>query len=152
MSHAQRYMELAALTGGRPLDSSYHAAFYLLSIDPDVCKAAQKCVTSDGIHFTKLKRATSSFDDTFRKLIDIAHSLFSWTSTCKVTPFDVSRLGYPYMELTCNAFYIASGLVEVVAAPEQDNIVLDDTQYRRTKQFHDNLESLIIGLPATDAG
>ena len=85
-------MGLAALTGNRPLDCSYHAAFYLLSQEPELFETARKCVTVDGIEFAKIKRLTKGFDETSRQIIDLAHNLFSWTSKCKVTPFDISRL------------------------------------------------------------
>lgn len=139
MSHAQRYKNLAALTGNRPLDCSYYAAFYLLSYDPEIYEAARKCVTVDGIGFAKAKRLTKEFDETSRQLIDIAHNLFSWTSKCKVTPFDISRLGYPYMELACTACYLAAGQMEVVMEPETDSLKLDDKEYRNTQRLHEQM-------------
>ena len=36
MNQAQRYKELAARTEGKILDSSYHAAFYLLSCEQGI--------------------------------------------------------------------------------------------------------------------
>lgn len=139
MSQAQRYTDLAALTGGRPLDPSYHAAFYLLSYDPEVYEAARKCVTVDGIEFAKIKRTTKGFDETSQQLIDIAHNLFSWSSKCKVTPFDISRLGYPYMELACHAVFIASGEVQVqiqTAENGMPELLLDASPYQRTQRIH----------------
>lgn len=146
MSQAQRYTNLAALTGNRPLDCSYHAAFYLLSYDPDIYEAAKKCVTVQGIEFAKVKRLTKGFDETSQQLIDIAHNLFSWTSKCKVTPFDISRLGYPYMELACTACYIAAGQMEVVIEPETDSVKLDDKAYRETQRIHENMARLYASM------
>lgn len=146
MSQAQRYTNLAALTGNRPLDCSYHAAFYLLSYDPDIYEAAKKCVTVQGIEFAKVKRLTKGFDETSQQLIDIAHNLFSWTSKCKVTPFDISRLGYPYMELACTACYIAAGQMAVVIEPETDSVKLDDKAYRETQQIHEKMARLYASM------
>lgn len=146
MSQAQRYTNLAALTGNRPLDCSYHAAFYLLSYDPEIYEAAKKCVTVQGIEFAKVKRLTKRFDGTSQQLIDIAHNLFSWTSKCKVTPFDISRLGYPYMELACTACYIAAGQMEVVIEPETDSVKLDDKAYRETQRIHENMARLYASM------
>ena len=151
MSHAQRYTELAALTGNRPLDCSYHAAFYLLSHDPEIYEAARKCVTADGIEFAKVKRLTKGFDETSQQIIDIAHNLLSWTSKCKVTPFDISRLGYPYMELACTACYIAAGQMEVVMEPETGNLTLDDQEYQKTQRLHERMERLYANMEITGA-
>lgn len=152
MTQADRYTQLAALTGRADcLDSSYHAAFYLLSYDPELSKIAARYVTHDGINFTGLKRASRGFDERTRQVIDVAHSLFSWTSKCSVTPFDISRMGYPYMELVCNAFYIAVGEVEVVIQKDQDRqakMALDASQYQQTKRVYrrfEQLQSAVIG-------
>lgn len=91
MTQAGRYAKLAALTGREDnFDSSYHAAFYLLSYDQNVYEIASRYVTHDGIGFAGLKRAARGFDERTREVIDIAHNLFSWDSKCGVTPFDIS--------------------------------------------------------------
>ena len=146
ITQANRYTKLAALTGRADcLDSSYHAAFYLLSYDPEVSEIAARYVTHDGINFSGLKRAARSFDERTRQVIDVAHSLFSWTSKCKTTPFDISRLGFPYMEQVCNAFYIAVGEVEVVIQKDRDGqakMELDTSQYQQTKRVYRQFEQL----------
>lgn len=144
MTQAERYVKLAALTGREDnLDSSYHAAFYLLSYDPEVYEIAARHVTHDGISFPGLKRAARSFDERTRQVIDVAHNLFSWTSKCSVSPFDISRMGFPYMELVCNACYIAVGEVQVVIQNGRDGratMTLDDSNYQRTKHTCMELE------------
>ncbi|QNK42213.1 hypothetical protein [Caproicibacter fermentans] len=144
MTQANRYTKLAALTGRADnLDSSYHAAFYLLSYDPEVCKIAARYIDHDGIRFTGLKRAARGFDERTCQVIDVAHNLFSWTSKCSVTPFDISRLGYPYMEQVCNAFYIAVGEVEVVIQKDRDGqakMKLDTSQYQQSKRVYQQFE------------
>ncbi|MBE6830875.1 MAG: hypothetical protein E7519_11780 [Ruminococcaceae bacterium] len=152
ITQADRYTQLTALTGrANCLDPSYHAAFYLLSYDPEVCKIAARYVDHDGIRFTGLKRATRGFDERTRQVVDVAQNLFSWTSKCSVTPFDISRLGYPYMELVCNAFYIAVGEAEVVIQKDQDGqvkMMLDTSQYQQSKRVYqqfEQLQSAIIG-------
>lgn len=144
MTHADRYAELAALTGRADnLESSYHAAFYLLSYDQDVYEVASRYITHDGIGFVALKRAAHGFDERTREVIDIAHNLFSWDSKCSVTPFDISRLGYPYLELACNAISIAADEVQPVMKREpsgQMKMVLNDTHYQQTKRIYRQLE------------
>jgi len=152
MSQAERYLKLAALTKRTDtIDSSYHAAFYLLSHDTELWKTACRYVTVDGIHFIGLKRAIRDFDERTRQVVDIAHSLFSWNSTCKATPFDISRLGYPYMELVCNTLYIAAGEVQVALAQEQDGkakMALDNSHYQNTKRVYRQFERLQSAMAA----
>ena len=144
MTHADRFTKLTALTKGSHNNDpfSYHAAFYLLSHDPDVCAAACRFISMDGISFTGLKRAVRDFDDRTRQVVDIAHSLFSWHSPCRVTPFQLSRLGYPYMELVCNACYIAAGEFRVVIEPGKAEITLDDRHYQESKRINRQLEQV----------
>lgn len=83
MTQADRYMKLAALTKRMDtLYSSYHAAFYLLSYDPELFETASQYITAEGINFISLKRAVRGFDERARQVVDIAHNLFSWSSKC----------------------------------------------------------------------
>ena len=53
MTQANRYKELAVLTKRVDnLDPAYHAAFYLLSYDPELYEIARRFVNVDGIGFT----------------------------------------------------------------------------------------------------
>lgn len=151
MSQAQRYTVLTALTGNRPLDCSYHATFYLLSYAPEIYETACKCVSVNGIDFAKIKWLAKGFDDTSQQLIDIAHNLFSWTSKCKVTPFDISRMGYPYMEMVCTACYIAAGQMEVAIEPGMDSLKLDDKEYQKTQGLHEKMEHFYNNMEITGA-
>lgn len=152
MTQADRYIKLAALTKRMDtIDSSYHAAFYLLSHDPELFETVCRYVTVDGIGFTGLKRATREFDERTRQVVDIAHSLFSWSSKCNATPFDISRLGYPYIELVCNSFYIAAGEVQVVLTQGQDGeakMALDGSHYQKTKRVYRQFEQLQSAMAA----
>jgi hypothetical protein len=145
MSQAKRYGTLCALTERNQLDSAYHAAFYLLSYDKELYEIACKFISHDGIAFSKLKRAVSGFDERSRFIVDIAHNLFSYNSPCKATPFEISRLGYPYMELVCNALYIAAGEVKVEIQSDEKNraqMSLDAGCYQQTQRIHRRLEQL----------
>lgn len=144
MTQADRFRKLAALTKGSHNNdrSSYHAAFYLLSHDPEVCAVACRYISPDGISFTGLKRAIRDFDERTRQVVDIAHSLFSWNSPCKTTPFDISRLGHPYMEMACNACYIATGEFRVVLEPEKAEINLDDRHYQESRRVYQQFEQM----------
>lgn len=146
MTQANRYKELAALTKRADnLDPAYHAAFYLLSYDPELYETARRFVNVDGISFTGMKRAARDFDERTRFVVDIAHNLFSYNSPCKATPFEISRRGYPYLELVCNSFYIATGEVKVVLEQGQDGqpgIKLDASHYQQSRRIQQQFEQL----------
>ena len=152
MTQADRYIKLAALTKRMDtIDSSYHAAFYLLSHDPELYETARRFVNVDGISFTGMKRAARDFDERTRFVVDIAHNLFSYNSACKATPFEISRLGYPYMELVCNAFYIAAGEVQIVLTQGKDGktkMALDNSNYQKTKRVYRQFEQLQSAMAA----
>ncbi|MDF1494572.1 hypothetical protein [Caproiciproducens sp. CPB-2] len=144
MTQADRFTKLAALTKGSHNNdpASYHAAFYLLSHDPELYATACRYISVDGINFIGMKRAIRDFDDRTRQVVDIAHNLFSWQSPCKVTPFHISRLGYPYMELVCNACYIAAGEYRVVVEPGKAEITLDDRHYQESRRVYQQFEQM----------
>lgn len=157
MSQAKRYVTLAALTKKDQLDSAYHAAFYLLSADPELYEIACRHVSVEGINFSGIKRATRGFDERTRFVVDIAHNLFSYNSPCKATPFEISRLRYPLMEQVCNALYIAADEVKVVIQQDQNQglrMTLDASPYERTKFLHSRFEQMTAALmsqPEADA-
>jgi len=152
MTQANRYKELAALTKRADnLDPAYHAAFYLLSYDPELYETARRFVNVDGIGFTGIKRATRDFDERTRFVVDIAHNLFSYNSACKATPFEISRLGYPNLEMVCNSFYIATGEVQVVLEPGQDGqleIKLDASRYQQNRRIQQRFEQFQKAMTA----
>ena len=62
-----------------------------------------------------------------------------------MTPFDISRMGYPYMEQVCNAIWIASGEVKVQirdAENGEPELLLDSTPYQRTQRLHSRMEQM----------
>lgn len=152
MTQAERYLKLAALTKrADSIDSSYHAAFYLLSYDTKLWEIACRYVTVEGINFAGLKRAVREFDECTRHVVDVAHNLFSWNSKCHATPFEISRLGYPYMELVCKAFYIAAGEVKIVIQHQENEppqLILDASRYQRTGRMNRQLEQLSYAFDA----
>jgi len=154
MSQAKRYATLQALTEreNEKLDCSYHAAFYLLSGNADICDKAYNFVDNDGIDFEGLIKSSQNLDEPQQQLLSVAHNLFSWTSDMAVTPFDISRMGHPYMELVCNAIYIASGEYAVRMELDGQNrpaLVLDTSRHERTRHIHANLERMIMGQAET---
>lgn len=155
MTQADRYIELAALTKrADTIDCAYHAAFYLLSHDPELWETACRYVTVDGINFSGIKLATREFDERTRHVVDIAHNLFSYNSKCKATPFEISRLGYPNMEMVCNALYIASGEYEVCITRSNENkplLLLDTSRHEKTRFIHENLDRLFKEQSETPA-
>lgn len=140
MTHAQRYAALTALTK-RPdnLDASYRAAFYLLATDKALFEKTCAYVSVDGVDFPVMKRNCRDLDDMQKQLLSIAHSLFSWTSRCTVTPYDLSRLGYPALDYVCSALYIANGMVRVQVQENEagePELALDMRKYEQNKKIY----------------
>lgn len=139
MTQPQMYMALYALTRREKLDASYYAAFYLLSSDEELFEKARAHVSIDGIGFEALKRSCREMDERQRQLLSVAHNLFSWNSRCMVTPFDLSRLGYPLLDYVCDALYIASGVFDVQIhenAAGEPELVLDKSRYKQNRLLH----------------
>lgn len=152
MSQAKRYITLQALTERKELDCSYYAAFYLLSGSADICDKAYNFVDVDGIDFRGLIKSCQDLDEPQQQLLSVAHNLFSWTSETAVTPFDISRMGYPFMGLVCDAIYIASGEYAVrieLGDQNQPALVLDTSRHERTKHIHEHLNRMIMGQAET---
>lgn len=130
-------------------DSSYQAALYLLSTDTELTNAAARYTDGDGIDFSSLKKAALDVNERTGQLIDVAHNLFSWNSACAVTPFDLSRLGYPMMDQVCKALYISTGQVKV-QIQERDTLhprmELDDSAYQQTIRFTKAIEQMQAGM------
>ena len=157
MSQAQNYIRLESMLqrSSQAEDPAYQAALYLLSTDTELTELACKYIDGDGIRFTGIKRATTGYDEKARQMIDVAHNLFSWTSSCKVTPFDLSRLGYPMLEHVCSALYIAYGQVAVQILDRDKahpQLKLDDSHYRRTKQIQEAMEKISADMPGPELG
>lgn len=154
MSQAKRYNTLRALTQRNDLDCSYNAAFYLLSGDPELCDKAYDFVDVDGIDFDQLTKSCQNLDDRQKQLLSIARNLFSWTSETAVTPFDISRMGHPHMELVCNAIYIAAGEYAVkvqLNSHNQPELLLDTSRHEKTRYIHENLDRMFMGQSETPA-
>ena len=147
MTQAERYTTLEGLLKrDGAVDSSYQAALYLLSSDRDLFEIAQKRISPIGIDFSGIKRDTRDFEEIGRQVVDLAHNLFSWTSKCKVTPFDISRLGYPSMDHAIHAIYIASDMVTVQIQESENGspeLLLDDEPHRRTQRIQQGFAKML---------
>ena len=158
MLQAEMYKNLFALTKRDKLDESYHAAFYLLSTDEKLYKKALAHVDSDGIDFTAIRRDCIEMGEQRRHVLDIAHNLFSWHSQSTVTPFDLSRLGYPLLDDVCNAMHIANGAVSVRIRENAAGVlelVLDDTKRKEIIRMNQSISSLsdwLAGLDENEEG
>lgn len=157
MNQAERYIELENLRQGHEMDSSYRAAFFILTRTADIYEVAKNCVNREGIDFANMKNQCSQLDESVIQAIDIAHNLFSHRSECDITPFDISRLAYPYMEAVCNSLYIASGQIKVNVVQHENDVELelDTAPYARTIQIHRRLNRdniIALDIPSQDAG
>lgn len=142
---AERYQALMEQRKPSSIDSSYHAAFYLLSASEELFQIAKKYTHTDGINFAKIKKECGYLDEKLNTIVDIAHNLFSWCGKTDITPFDISRLGYPFMEQVCHAIFIASGEVKVFIQENNQGsfgILFDDQSYQQTKNVHERLSGL----------
>lgn len=157
MNQAERYLALQDLREGHEIDSSYRAAFFILTRTADIYEVAKNHVNREGIDFSGIKKQCSQLEESAIQAIDIAHNLFSYRSECEVTPFDMSRLAYPYMEAVCNSLYIASGQIKVNVVQHENDVELelDTAPYARTIQIHRRLNRdniIALDIPSQDAG
>ena len=139
MIHAEMFAALCALTQREKLDGSYHAAFYLLSTDEELFEKARAHVDKDGIDFARIKSSCRGLDERQRQLLDVAHNLFSWSSRCLVTPYDLSRLGYPTLDYVCSALYIANGAISVQIRENDTGVLelaLDRSRYEQNRRIY----------------
>ena len=106
LNQAERYQYLIGLTEGKQLDADYRAAFYILSSVPEMFEAATKCVDHEGITFDKIKRlCKGKLEESQMHLLSLAHNVFAWNSRTSPTPHELSRLGYPWLEVALNAIF-----------------------------------------------
>lgn len=147
MTHTEMYMNLCALTrrSGR-LDHSYHAAFYLLSTDPEIYRLACNYIDNDGIGFQGMKMSARHLDDRQRQVVEIAHNLFSWTSRCPVTPYNISQMELPTLEAVINAIHIAVGHAAVQVHGEQ-GLTISWDKFNQTKAIYAQLHRMELDVP-----
>ena len=138
MSHAERYLSLVERAKGRKISSDYQAAFYLLSSTPEIYAIAAEQVGPQGVGFASINRRAKSLGESEARVVSIAQNLFKYYSKTDATPFEISRLGYPYMELACNGIFIASGEAKVRTRSTEKGLelYLDTSNYEKTKKFY----------------
>ena len=113
MDQAQRYKELAARTEGKTLDSSYHAAFYLLSCEQGIFDVAKKHVNAMGIGFDGLKRSLRGFDETS---LQVCNAIWIASGEVKVQIRDAEN--------------------------REPELFLDSKPYQRTQRLHSRMEQM----------
>lgn len=139
MNHAERYLNLVERTKGRKISSDYQAAFYLLSSTPEIYVIAAEQIGPEGVGFAAITRKAKCLGESEARVVSIAQNLFKYYTKTDATPFEISRLGYPFMELVCNGIFIASGEAKVRTRSTEKGLelYLDTSSYERTKQFHE---------------
>lgn len=146
MEQAKNYLQMQKLLRPEQVKhSEYQAALYLLSTDSELTDVAKRYISTEGINFSALKKATKGFDEPIRQAVDVAHNLFSYNSNCSVSPFDLSRMGYPMMDHVCNALFIAGDQYRVEVTQDKSGnwtLDLDSSRYEKNKQAQMFLESL----------
>jgi len=58
-------------------------------------------------------------------------------------------LGYPYLELACNAVFIAAGEYQITLDAENTNnpwLQIDRSNYQRTVRLHQSLEQMHLNM------
>lgn len=145
MNHAERYLSLVEKTKGKKLYSEYQAAFYLLSSTPELYDLAFPQVSPVGIAFSAINRKIKNLEESQAMIVSIAQNLFKYETKTNVSPYEISRLGYPYMELACNGIFIASGEAKVrTRAMEQGvELYIDTSNYEKTKRLQEQLSGMM---------
>ena len=78
-------------------------------------------------------------------LLSLAHNVFAWNSRTSPTPHELSRLGYPWLEVALNAIFISGGNMKVQIQKNEKGIpelLLDVSSYEKTKQFHERFQQM----------
>ncbi len=141
MNHAERYETLIRLSG-KEKDHDYQAACYLLASSQELYDIAYKNIDTVGINFDGIKKSLQIRDENIVLILAIAENLFFYESEITISPYDISRLGYPYMELVCKAILTASGEFSLIINRDSNSIELDDFRYRRTVSIQARIASL----------
>lgn len=139
MNHTERYETLIRLSG-KEKDHDYQAACYLLSSFQELYDIAYRNIDTFGINFDGIKKEV--MDENIVTVLAIAENLFFYESEITISPYDISRLGYPYMELVCKAILTASGEFSLLINRESNSIELDDSRYRKTVSIQARVASL----------
>ena len=97
MNHAERYESLITKLSsmrwrGGELDCSYQAALYLMASHPALAEKVERYFSPDGIDFGGLMKKEEFDYDWMKLTADAARNLFSWSSKCAATPFEISRM------------------------------------------------------------
>ena len=96
--------------------------------------------TVAGMNFCKGKLEESQMH-----LLSLAHNVFAWNSRTSPTPHELSRLGYPWLEVALNAIFISGGNMKVQIQKNEKGIpelLLDVSSYEKTKQFHERFQQM----------
>lgn len=136
MNHDERYIKLISLTG-KEKDNGYQAACYLLASSQDLYDIASKLVCREGIPFDEIKKEYSAiWNDKDKSILLISENLFRYQTESSVSPFEMSRLGYPYLDIVCKAIFVASGYVDIEVNEVAKSLNFNGVRYQcegRTK-------------------
>lgn len=145
MNHAERYLSLVEKTKGKKLYSEYQAAFYLLSSTQELFDLALPQVSPVGIAFSAINRKIKNLEESQAMIVSIAQNLFTYKTKTNISPFEISRLGYPYMELAFNGIFIASGEAKVRTRVNDHELelYLDISSYESTKRLQKQLSRMM---------
>lgn len=95
--------------------------------------------------YLSLVEKTKGFDESQAMLASIACNLFKYETKTKASPYEISRLGYPYMELAFNGIFIASGEAKVRTRGNDHELelYLDTSSYESTKRLQKQLSRMM---------
>ena len=109
MTQVENYMLLLEQLGGQLPDASYGVALYIISSDARLTKVALPHISSEGIGFPELLKQTGHSEQN-TMLLQIAYNLFHFNTQGFPSPYNLSQLGLPYLDIVIQAIYLASGL------------------------------------------
>lgn len=145
MNHAERYEKLIQLTG-KEADHDYQAACYLLASSRELYDITCRMIDRVGIKFDEIKKESLPIlNENQQKVLAVAENLFFYQSEGQVSPYEISRLGYPFMELACKAILVASGDFSLKVNRESNFIELDSLHYQAKSRVQARIASLLQG-------
>lgn len=148
MNHAERYLDLIARCP-KQLDAQYRAAFYLLSMNEEICEAAKQHIDVEGIHFTKIHKVCGHMDEYQRKIVNAANDLFNpFNSTKAPTLSDITCLGAPYVGAVVAAVMVCADQAEIEIRPDaqgRPELAIDTTRYHRSLRIYREISNMATG-------
>ena len=141
MTQAENYVLLLERLGGVCNNTSYEVALFILSSDAKLTKIALPHISTEGIEFSAMLKHKSLYERDI-KLLQIAYNLFHFNTNGYPSPYEISQLGLPNLDIVTQAIYLASGLHRLNLCEDSDGRPLLEI----TTDRHDEAKRMQAGL------